>query len=165
MAYVIKRYSNRKLYDLQQSRYVTLNALERLIEEGKDLSVVDASTGDDLTKVTLIQVLLERERAHRGTLAPLFLHQMIRDSQAGQARAQETPDSPAEGTIHTHRGDDQTEQVRVPQVSLPPSGGSEASGGSSQAPASDAERLRAEIERLKKKVRELEQQLHESGEH
>ena len=57
MAYVIKRYSNRKLYDTQASRYVTLEELEELIRAGKEISVVDVSTGEDLTSVTLANIL------------------------------------------------------------------------------------------------------------
>jgi len=59
MAYVIKRYSNRKLYDTQESRYVTLEELEELIRAGKEISVVDVSTGEDLTSVNLAQIILE----------------------------------------------------------------------------------------------------------
>ena len=62
MAYVIKRYSNRKLYDTQESRYVTLEEIEEMIRGGKEISVVDASTGEDLTSVTLAQII-PRERA------------------------------------------------------------------------------------------------------
>ena len=61
--YVIKRYSNRKLYDTQESRYVTLEELEELIRAGKEISVVDVSTGEDLTAVTLAQIILESERS------------------------------------------------------------------------------------------------------
>ena len=59
MAYIIKRYSNRKLYDTQESRYVTLEELEGMIRAGKEIRVTDASTGEDLTSVTLAQILLE----------------------------------------------------------------------------------------------------------
>jgi len=65
MAYVIKRYSNRKLYDTQESRYVTLEELEELIRAGREISVVDVSTGEDLTSVTLAQIILENERSRR----------------------------------------------------------------------------------------------------
>ena len=53
MAYVIKRYSNRKLYDTQESRYVTLEEIEEMIRGGREISVADASSGEDLTSVTL----------------------------------------------------------------------------------------------------------------
>ena len=81
MAYVIKRYSNRKLYDTQESRYVTLEELEELIRAGKEISVVDVSSGEDLTSVTLAQIILENERNHRAALPTAFLHQLIKHGQ------------------------------------------------------------------------------------
>jgi len=84
MAYVIKRYSNRKLYDTQESRYVTLEELEELIRAGREISVVDVSTGEDLTSVTLAQIILENERNHRATLPTAFLHQLIKHGEAWQ---------------------------------------------------------------------------------
>ena len=84
MAYVIKRYSNRKLYDTQESRYVTLDELEELIRAGKEISVVDVSNGEDLTSVTLAQIILEKERTHRTALPTAFLHQLIKHGEAWQ---------------------------------------------------------------------------------
>ena len=84
MAYVIKRYSNRKLYDTQESRYVTLEELEELIRAGREISVVDVSTGEDLTSVTLAQIILENERNHRAALPTVFLHQLIKHGEAWQ---------------------------------------------------------------------------------
>jgi polyhydroxyalkanoate synthesis repressor PhaR len=84
MAYVIKRYSNRKLYDTQESRYVTLEELEELIRAGKEISVVDVSTGEDLTSVTLAQIILENERSRRAGLPTAFLHQLIKHGEAWQ---------------------------------------------------------------------------------
>src|SRR5260370_42264225 len=84
MAYVIKRDSNRKLYDTQESRYVTLEEIEELIRAGKEIAVVDAGSGQDLTAVTLTQIILENERNHRGTLPIAFLHQLIKHGEAWQ---------------------------------------------------------------------------------
>jgi polyhydroxyalkanoate synthesis repressor PhaR len=164
MAYLIKRYSNRKLYDLQQSRYVTLDALERMIGEGKDLSVVDARTGDDLTSIALVQILLERERTRRGMLSPALLHQMIRRGGAWQDPTQKPPGPGMEGATPTHEEQGQTEKAPAPQAGPSPPAGSEGAEGASQTPASDAERLRAEAEALKEKLRGLEQRLAETRE-
>lgn len=54
----IKRYQNRKLYDLSQSRYITLTDVAGLVKEGKTVSVSDSKSGQDLTKQTLIQCLV-----------------------------------------------------------------------------------------------------------
>lgn len=164
MTYVIKRYSNRKLYDLQQSRYVTLDALERMIGEGKDLSVVDAKTGGDRTSITLVQILLERERTLRGVLPPALLHQMIRGGEAWRDPAQKPLGLGVEVAIPTHQEDDQTGEMWAAQAALAPLVKSEGTAGLSHAPASDAERLRAEVEALREKLRGLEQKLAETRE-
>jgi polyhydroxyalkanoate synthesis repressor PhaR len=84
MAYVIKRSSKRKLYDTQESRSVTIEELEELIRAGREISVVDVSTGEDLTSVTLAQIILENERNHRAALPTAFLHQLIKHGEAWQ---------------------------------------------------------------------------------
>ncbi len=59
---LIKRYGNRKLYDTLDSRYITLDEIARLVREGSDVRVVDNENGDDLTAVTLAQIILEEEK-------------------------------------------------------------------------------------------------------
>ena len=103
MAYVIKRYSNRKLYDTQESRYVTLEELEELIRAGREISVVDVSTGEDLTSVTLAQIILENERNRRATLPTPFLHQLIKHGEAWQDFIQKSLKSSLEGIMMSQR--------------------------------------------------------------
>jgi polyhydroxyalkanoate synthesis repressor PhaR len=62
---VIKRYSNRKLYDTSDSCYVTLDEVARMLIEGVEVQVVDNNTKKDLTAVTLAQIVLEQERKKR----------------------------------------------------------------------------------------------------
>ncbi len=59
---VIKRYQNRKLYDTEQSSYVTLEEIFRMMKEGKEVMVIDNRTGQDITYMTQIQLLFELER-------------------------------------------------------------------------------------------------------
>jgi polyhydroxyalkanoate synthesis repressor PhaR len=59
---VIKRYANRKLYDTERSCYVTLEEIAQMIKEGDDVKVVDNKTKDDLTAVTLAQIIVEEEK-------------------------------------------------------------------------------------------------------
>jgi len=103
MAYVIKRYSNRKLYDTQESRYVTLEEIEEMIRAGREISVVDAASGEDLTSVTLTQIILENERNHRATLPTGFLHQLIKHGEAWQEFVQRTMRSSLEGFVSSQR--------------------------------------------------------------
>ena len=74
---VIKKYSNRRLYDTDQSRYITLEELAARIERGSDVRVVDAKSGQDLTQLTLTQILFESRGVAQLLPAPLLV-QMIR---------------------------------------------------------------------------------------
>src|SRR5437016_9565031 len=64
-ARIIKRYSNRKLYDTVESRYVTLPQIAELVRRGEDVHIVDNTTKEDLTRVTLAQILYEEERKQK----------------------------------------------------------------------------------------------------
>lgn len=59
----IKKYSNRRLYDTEESRYITLDELTDRIKRGGDVRVVDAKTNEDLTQATLVQIVLETKAA------------------------------------------------------------------------------------------------------
>lgn len=74
---VVKKYSNRRLYDTSDSRYVTLEELAAKIRKGEDAQVVDAKTGEDLTGATLTQIIVEGRGAARLLPVPL-LHQLVR---------------------------------------------------------------------------------------
>jgi polyhydroxyalkanoate synthesis repressor PhaR len=82
VAYIIKRYSNRKLYDQQTSHYVTLDEIKQLISNGTEVRVEDADSGEDLTSLTLTQILLESERTHQAALPSALLHQLIQHGEA-----------------------------------------------------------------------------------
>ena len=65
MTVLIKRYANRKLYNTETSRYITLQGIAELIEQGTDVRVIDNETGEDITSVTLSQILVDSERSNR----------------------------------------------------------------------------------------------------
>ncbi len=67
----IKRYANRKLYDPRQSRYITLDEIAGLIDAGEEVRIIDNKTKEDITRVTLAQVLVEREKQRRREGGPL----------------------------------------------------------------------------------------------
>ncbi|HXC78366.1 MAG TPA: polyhydroxyalkanoate synthesis regulator DNA-binding domain-containing protein [Candidatus Acidoferrum sp.] len=67
--HIIKKYANRKLYDTRTSSYITLEGIAGLVRDGHEIKVVDRETGQDLTQVTLSQIVLSEEKrgpAHVG---------------------------------------------------------------------------------------------------
>lgn len=62
---VIKRYANRKLYDTQRSRYVTLDQIADMIRAGQDVKIVDNNSKEDLTSITLAQIIFEQEKKQK----------------------------------------------------------------------------------------------------
>ena len=74
---VIKKYGNRRLYDTSGSRYVNLDEIAALIRNGKLVQVVDAKTGEDLTRVTLTQIITEDAKDKPTGLPLELLRQLI----------------------------------------------------------------------------------------
>ena len=73
----IKKYSNRRLYDTQESRYITLDELASRIRQGAEVRVIDARSEADLTQATLAQIILDGRNASRLLPVPLLM-QLIR---------------------------------------------------------------------------------------
>jgi polyhydroxyalkanoate synthesis repressor PhaR len=78
MSRTIKRYENRKLYDTEDRRYVSLEDIAMLVRRGIDVQVVDNATGDDITTQTLTQVIFEEGKRGRNPLSKDVLHEVIR---------------------------------------------------------------------------------------
>ena len=74
----IKRYDNRKLYDAEARRYVTLFDLARMIGAGEELHVVDQKSGEDLTTTVLAQVILEGVKERTASIPRHVLTRLIR---------------------------------------------------------------------------------------
>jgi polyhydroxyalkanoate synthesis repressor PhaR len=70
---VIKKYPNRRLYDTDTSTYITLAEVKKLVMEREPVQVIDAKTGDDLTRAILLQIILEEEAGG----APMFTEQAL----------------------------------------------------------------------------------------
>jgi polyhydroxyalkanoate synthesis repressor PhaR len=80
---VIKRYPNRKLYDMEAKQYITLEGIADRIRKGEEIHVIDNATGEDLTALTLTQIILEQEKKQSGFLPRSVLASLI---QAGGDR-------------------------------------------------------------------------------
>ncbi len=74
---IIKKYANRRLYDTSASKYVTLDHLSELVRDGKDFKVLDAKSGEDLTRSVLAQIIFDQENRAEGVLPVSFLRQLI----------------------------------------------------------------------------------------
>lgn len=75
---VIKRYPNRKLYDSDAKKYITLDGVSDLIREGKEVQIIDHHSGEDLTAVTLTQIILEQEKKQSGFLPRAVLTGLVK---------------------------------------------------------------------------------------
>ena len=65
MSVLIKRYANRKLYNPESSRYITLKGISELVHEGKDICVIDNETGEEITPIILSQILVDDQKQGR----------------------------------------------------------------------------------------------------
>ena len=73
----IKKYANRRLYDTESSAYITLDRLAEMVREGREFEVVDAKSGEDITRQVLTQIIVDEE-SRGSTMLPLnFLKQLI----------------------------------------------------------------------------------------
>lgn len=126
---VVKRYSNRKLYDTKDSRYVTLLQIAEMVRSGEDVQIIDNATKEDKTDVTLALIISEELKVKPRGIPLVTLRALIR-----------------------HRGeDDLLENVR------PTQDGVFVGGDSDMSETDDTESTeRAEIEELKAKLAELQ---------
>lgn len=76
---LIKRYANRKLYDTARSSYITLDEIAALIKEGEEIQIVDNRTKEDLTAVTMAQILVEEQKRQKRSALP-NLRELIQQS-------------------------------------------------------------------------------------
>src|SRR4030081_3011087 len=72
--HLIKKYANRKLYDTQTSRYITLEGISQLVREGRDIQVVDRDTGRDLPPLILSQIVVGEEKRNEEDDGDGMLH-------------------------------------------------------------------------------------------
>lgn len=74
---VIKKYGNRRLYDITHSRYVNLEEVAQMVREGRDVQVFDATTGEDRTRAILTQIVVEQAKSDESPFPLDVLRQMV----------------------------------------------------------------------------------------
>lgn len=79
---LIKRYPNRKLYDTDAKKYVTLDEIGAMVRSGTEVQVIDHESGEDVTSLTLTQIILEQEKKKSGYLSTSALAGLIRSGGA-----------------------------------------------------------------------------------
>ena len=77
-ARIIKKYPNRRLYDTEESRYITLNDIRDHVLNKVEFTVIDKKSGDDITRSILLQVISEQEQQGEAVMSRDFLSQVIR---------------------------------------------------------------------------------------
>ncbi len=171
---VIKRYSNRKLYDTKDSRYVTLLQIAEMVREGEEVQIIDNNSKEDLTEVTLAQIIYEEKKANSRAV-PLqtlkdLIHQRtekvlsdLREGPIGrlipkkadavpdsapEAKQEEQPVATRPGIVEQARGTIEEWQQRIDERirALLPS-------------SSPWQQLEAEVKRLNARIDELEKKL------
>ncbi|MDJ0655610.1 MAG: polyhydroxyalkanoate synthesis repressor PhaR [Xanthomonadales bacterium] len=75
---IIKKYANRRLYDAKASKHITLQGIRQLIVDGEDVEVIDDTSGEDITRSILLQIISEQELGGRPILGSSLLAQLIR---------------------------------------------------------------------------------------
>lgn len=75
---IIKKYANRRLYNTGESKYVTLDDLSEMVRANVDFIVLDAKSGDDITRSVLTQIIFEQESKGQSMLPVQFLRRLIR---------------------------------------------------------------------------------------
>lgn len=93
---VIKRYANRKLYDTETKQYITLDEIADLIRAGNELQVIDNTSKEDLTALTLSQIILEQEKKQKGFLPRTVLNALVESGGRSISTLREHLESPLE---------------------------------------------------------------------
>jgi polyhydroxyalkanoate synthesis repressor PhaR len=81
MTKIIKRYANRKLYDTEQSTYVTLDEIEQMVKDGEEIRIIDNASKDDITHITLAHIIFEQEKSNKGKLPISALRGIIQSGE------------------------------------------------------------------------------------
>src|ERR1700704_1530903 len=116
---IIKRYANRKLSDTEHSRYVTLDQISEMIRNGDDVKIVDNKTKEDLTTVTLAQIIFEEEKKQRSFLPLAAMRNIIQSGGEWFAEAQRRVQSILPGLPGKRKDDAPEDPAAVTEPSEP----------------------------------------------
>ena len=167
---IIKKYANRRLYDTESSSYITLERLAEMVRQKRQFKVVDAKSGEDLTRGVLTQIIMDEESRGATMLPVNFLRQLI--SMYGDQMQSVVPQYLEASLEALQRNQSQFRDAMAGALAANPfaeiarrnmelftaaaPGGKAAPGGPAAPPADDT---RAELDDLKAQLAELQQKL------
>lgn len=157
---LIKKYSNRKLYDLSRGCYVTLEEIAGLIRAGKQVKVINSTSNQDVTTVTLAQIVLEAEKKRKNLLPVSFLHHVIQYGESLRGLWQQHLSSSLEAVLATQA------QTRKLWMEWAMRGWMPSDPKSDQPHTSASEHaeasLQAELASVKERLKQLEEKIRET---
>ena len=141
MARVIKRYESRKLYDTEESRYVSLDEIATWVRDGQEVQVIDNASSQDVTSQTLAQIILGEGRGGRSRISSDVFHDLVRFGERAVSS----------GVGHVQQGMDRVVRASIDRL------------GPVREARVEMQRLRTRLEELETSLQELEQQGQGSG--
>ena len=150
---VIKKYENRRLYDTTNSRYINLDEIAQLVREGRDVQVVDAATGDDLTRTVLTQIIMEQAKEPDSAFPLDVLRQMVVAS--GRA-TQESALKYMKAMFDLYQNAYRVMSPPMNPFEFMQSAGPRASGETVPAPQTMGQSDQPQVDELKRRIEELE---------
>jgi polyhydroxyalkanoate synthesis repressor PhaR len=149
-AITIKKYENRRLYDTTNSRYINLEEIAELIKDGFEVKVVDAASGEDITRVVLTQIIMDDAKGPNSAFPLDILKQMvIASGKATQEGALQYMKAMFDMYQHAYRA------LPLSPFQFMPGSVSRTREGSAAA-AAPAQTRRTEVDELRQRVEELE---------
>ncbi len=115
---IIKRYSNRKLYDTQSSQYVTLEQIALMIRQGEEVQVLDNGSKEDLTSVTLAQIIFEEEKRQKNFISLGAMRQLIQSGGASLQELAQQAQARVRSVFRKGEGDGRSSEVDEASESL-----------------------------------------------
>lgn len=115
---IIKRYQNRKLYDTQNSVYVTLDDIGHMIRRGDDVRIIDNKSKEDLTSITLTQIIFEQEKRKKSLLPLTTLKNVIRNGGGVIRDLVNTATGSVQNTLHSAREGVETIRDKIEEAFL-----------------------------------------------
>jgi polyhydroxyalkanoate synthesis repressor PhaR len=156
---LIKKYENRRLYDATHSRYVNLDEVARAVQDGYDVQVVDATTGEDLTRFVMTQIIIESAKGPDSAFPLDILREMVVASgKASQESALKYMRTVADMYKNALRGLSHTMSPLEVMQSMMNSASGTPSEQNSQEDAAKTQEAKddSEIQELKRRIQELE---------